>query len=99
MEPRYLSREEAAAYLGVSLDTFLGEVARGEWPPPRLRGAEGQRLTWDRRALDAAADQASGLCPSPPEVAAAMRAGAEAAAIAGAQNAQAGKQRAQRRQA
>jgi hypothetical protein len=59
--PRYLSREQAAIYLGVSPDTFDGEVRIGLWPPPRRRGIKGGRLTWDRCALDAAADQDSGL--------------------------------------
>jgi hypothetical protein len=68
--PRYLSREQAARYLGVSPDTFDGEVQNGLWPPARRRGGKGGRLTWDRRALDAAADRDSGLTdlgqPVPP---------------------------------
>jgi len=59
--PRFLSRDEAAAYLGVSAGTFDQEVSRGLWPRPLRRGSKGWRLTWDRLALDAAADLASGL--------------------------------------
>lgn len=59
--PRFLSREEAAAYVGVSINTFDQEVSRGLWPRPLARGLKGRRLTWDRMALDAAADVASGL--------------------------------------
>lgn len=65
MEPRYLSREEAAAYLGVSPDTFDSEVLAGQWPAARRRGAKGTRLTWDRRMLDAYADHAAGIGPAP----------------------------------
>lgn len=83
--PRYLSREEAAAYLGVSPETFDREVEAGWWPSARRRGEKGTRLTWDRLALDAAADQASGLgqpLPASPALAA-QRAVAEAAALKG----------------
>ena len=58
--PRYLSRQQAAVYLGVSPDTFDGEVQKGVWPAPKRRGSKGGRLTWDRHALDAAADRDSG---------------------------------------
>jgi integrase len=63
--PRYLSREQAAQYVGVSSDTFDREVLAGMWPPPRRRGARLTRLTWDRCALDAAADRDSGLGGQP----------------------------------
>jgi hypothetical protein len=66
MEPRYLSREEAAAYLGVSADLFDDEVSSGMWPAARRRGSKGTRLTWDRRVLDAFADQAAGIPSEPP---------------------------------
>ena len=56
--PRYLTREHAALYVGVSTDTFDDEVRDGIWPSPRRRGGRGGRLTWDRAALDAAADRA-----------------------------------------
>lgn len=59
--PRFLGREAAAAYLGVSVDVFDDEVREGVWPAARPRGAKGGRLTWDRVLLDAAADRASGL--------------------------------------
>jgi predicted DNA-binding transcriptional regulator AlpA len=58
---RYLSREEAARYLGVSETTFDEEVRDGLWPPPRRRGRKAGRATWDRLALDAQADRDSGL--------------------------------------
>ena len=91
LAPRFLSVGQAAAYVGVSADTFLGEVALGWWPAALRRGAQGRRLTWDRLALDAAADRHSGLAAPPPahdpspnsEVA---RRTAEAAAMEGAQN-------------
>jgi hypothetical protein len=59
--PRFLSRAEAARYVGVSEDVFADEVAGGHWPQARRRGGKGGRLTWDRLALDAAADADSGL--------------------------------------
>jgi len=60
--PRYLSREEAARYVGVSTAVFETEVARGIWPSAMRRGSRGGGpLTWDRIALDKAADRASGL--------------------------------------
>lgn len=61
IEPRFLSREQAAEYLGVSVGTFDYEVANGVWPRPMRRGTKAARVTWDRIALDAAADAASGL--------------------------------------
>ncbi|CAH2601917.1 conserved protein of unknown function [Rhodovastum atsumiense] len=45
---RYLTQEQAAAYVGVSVRTFAAEVANGRWPPPLRRGARGGALTWDR---------------------------------------------------
>lgn len=60
-EPRYLSRSEAAHYLGVSETTFTLEVAAGSWPPGRRRGLRNGRITWDRRLLDLWADRDSGL--------------------------------------
>lgn len=56
--PRMLSRDQAAAYLGVSPGTFLREVAHGKWPLPMERGS---RKTWDRVALDRVLDQSAGL--------------------------------------
>lgn len=85
--PRFLSRAEAAAYVGVSTTTFDQEVSDGWWPCARRRGAKGTRLTWDRVLLDAAADRASGLQAHPrPGDAAAQDdtpAAAEAAALQG----------------
>ena len=63
--PRYLSRVEAARYLGVSVDVFDDEVKEGLWPAARRRGGKGGRLTWDRVLLDATADQASGIAARP----------------------------------
>jgi len=49
--PRGLSREEAAAYVGVSPTLFDRAVAEGKVPKPfRLYG----RVLWDIRKLDAA---------------------------------------------
>ena len=59
--PRYLSREESARYVGVSPEVFDYEVDGGHWPAARRRGGKGGRLTWDRLALDAAADRDSGI--------------------------------------
>lgn len=59
--PRFLSREEAARYVGVSTDTFDDEVRNGIWPAGFQRGPRNGRSTWDRVALDRAADRASGL--------------------------------------
>ena len=61
LTPRYLSRSEAAAYVGVSEDTFDQEVSAGLWPKPRRRGLKKIRVTWDRHLLDAFADRDSGL--------------------------------------
>jgi hypothetical protein len=46
LAPRFLSVGQAAAYVGVSADTFLEEVALGWWPAALRRGAKGRRLTW-----------------------------------------------------
>ena len=59
--PRCLTREQAAAYVGVSVDLFDAEVKAGMWPKGRPRGAKGGKLTWDRKMLDVAEDQRSGL--------------------------------------
>jgi hypothetical protein len=101
LAPRFLSVCQAAAYVGVSADTFLEEVALGWWPAALRRGAKGRRLTWDRLALDAAADRHSGLTapppPDPPADAEAARRAAEAAAMKGAQNVPPRQHRHQRR--
>ena len=47
--PRGLSLEQAAAYVGVSPNTFQAEVRAGYWPSPERRG---RRVIWDRGAID-----------------------------------------------
>lgn len=56
VEPRGMTRVRAAAYCGVSTSTFDEWRARGLVPGP-LSGTK----RWDRRAIDAALDRASGL--------------------------------------
>jgi hypothetical protein len=57
MQSRGLTREEAAAYCGCeSLAAFSDWVRRGIIPGP-IRGTK----RWDRKAIDAALDRASGL--------------------------------------
>ncbi len=58
---RFLTREQAARYLGVGVTTFDAEVVSGVWPPAMRRGGKGAALTWDRRLLDRAADRLGGL--------------------------------------
>lgn len=53
--PLYLSRAEAARYVGVGESLFDAEVAAGIWPPPTRRGSKGGRVTWYRPALERAA--------------------------------------------
>jgi hypothetical protein len=59
--PRGLSGEQAAAYVGVSIPTFLAEVELGIWPGPRRGGLRGGRKIWDRVAIDRCYDRLSGL--------------------------------------
>jgi hypothetical protein len=61
IQPRFLSREQAAAYVGVCPSVFDGEVRKGLWPPAQRRGERLGRLTWDVKLLDLYADQYSGL--------------------------------------
>lgn len=61
LSPRFLTREQAASYVGVGVGTFDAEVRAGTWPPAMRRGAKGAALTWDRRLLDLAADRLGGL--------------------------------------
>lgn len=57
IQPRGLTKEEAAAYVGCrTLSAFNYRVAQGLLP----RAIPGTR-TWDRKALDAAMDKASGI--------------------------------------
>jgi len=62
--PRLLTREQAAAYCGISLPTFTNWVRSGILPGP-IPGTH----RWDRKAIDAALDRASGfentMNPSP----------------------------------
>lgn len=53
---RLMSRQDAAAYCGVSVSTFAGWVKSGYMPAP-LFGSK----RWDRCAIDATLDKASGL--------------------------------------
>lgn len=59
--PRWLSADEAATYVGVSVNFFRKEVAAGLWPKPIARGS---RLTWDRKAIDLKSDLISGFNPA-----------------------------------
>ena len=57
IRPRGLTREEATAYCGCgSMATFSNWVRRGIIPGP-VPGTK----RWDRKAIDAALDRASGL--------------------------------------
>jgi predicted DNA-binding transcriptional regulator AlpA len=51
LEPRGLSRIEAAGYCGISASLFDQLVADGRMPPPKCINA---RRVWDRRQLDEA---------------------------------------------
>lgn len=55
--PLYLSRDEAARYVGVSPNTFDAEVMAGMWPGPMKRGSKGSRVTWYRPAIEQAAEE------------------------------------------
>ena len=55
LPPRLLSREQAAAYLNLSPNSFDGLVSEGDMPKPmRLTN---KRKLWDLHALDAAIDR------------------------------------------
>ena len=57
LPPRGLSREEAAAYIGISVGKFDQMIKDGRMPKPiRIDG----RKVWDRRALDNAFDVLNG---------------------------------------
>jgi hypothetical protein len=60
IQPRGLTREAAAAYVSLSPEGFDEWVKRGIVPSP-IRGTN----RWDRRAIDAALDRASGLAATP----------------------------------
>lgn len=51
VEPRGLSRAEAAGYVGISPSTFDLMVADGRMPAPKRINS---RLVWDRQRLDEA---------------------------------------------
>lgn len=55
--PRILSEEQAAAYVGVSRETFRQRVQDGIYPQQR----EGKRVLYDRKVVDRIEDQRSGL--------------------------------------
>lgn len=59
VSPRVLTRQEAAAYCGLTLSGFHDWVTKGRLPPA-LPGTR----RWDRVAIDAALDRLSGLGPS-----------------------------------
>jgi predicted DNA-binding transcriptional regulator AlpA len=54
IEPRGLSRVEAAAYVGVSTSMFDIMVKDGRMPQPKRINA---RTVWDRRRLDEAFEE------------------------------------------
>lgn len=53
VEPRGLSRAEAADYVGVSVSLFDAMVKDGRMPQPKRINS---RIVWDRRRLDEAFD-------------------------------------------
>lgn len=55
--PRLLSEDQAAAYVGVSRETFRQLVKAGTYPQRR----EGKRVLYDRRVIDRIEDMRSGL--------------------------------------
>lgn len=57
--PRGLTREAAAAFLGLSLASFDGARARGVYPGPTLAGGR-----YDRVLLEQAANRLSGIADS-----------------------------------
>jgi hypothetical protein len=57
--PRLLTRDQAAAYCGLSVQGFSDWVRRGRLPGP-ITGT----IRWDLKAIDAALDLASGLSTS-----------------------------------
>src|ERR1700730_11140938 len=56
--PRLLTREQAAAYCGLSASGFSEWVRSGKLPGP-IRGS----TRWDLKAIDAALDSLSGIGP------------------------------------
>jgi hypothetical protein len=56
LDPRGLTRDQAAAYCGVSAARFDQGRERGEYPQPTLPAGR-----YDRRLIDLALDRLSGL--------------------------------------
>jgi len=56
IEPRGLSRTEAAGYVGISPSLFDAMVKDGRMPQPKRINS---RTVWDRRALDVAFESLS----------------------------------------
>lgn len=61
--PHGLSREQAAAFVGVSASFFDTLVAQGVYPKPVVFGT---RRVWHRPSLEAAFDKARGASQSDP---------------------------------
>ena len=57
-DPRGLPLDEAAHYWGLSPNSFIEAVKDGKAPKPLEFG---RRRIWDKKALDAALDQLSGM--------------------------------------
>ena len=55
LAPRLIGRAAAAAYVGVSPNTFDAMVEKGMMPRPKLLGEH--RKAWDVRQLDVAVDE------------------------------------------
>jgi hypothetical protein len=66
LPPRWLTRQQAARYVGVSARTFNDEVKAGTWPAgvPRGLSRTKRSLRWDRAALDATSDRMAKLSPT-----------------------------------
>ena len=56
LEPRLMTRDQAATYCGLSRNQFSNWVRDGLVPPPIARTKR-----WDRHAIDQRLDQLSGL--------------------------------------
>jgi hypothetical protein len=63
--PLWMTREIAAAYVGVSPNVFDAEVKAGMWPDGVRRGLTGGRLTWHKEALDDRSRALAGGRPGP----------------------------------
>lgn len=61
LEPRGLTREEAAAYVGLGARSFDDARKAGHYPAPTLPGGR-----YDRILLDRAMDNLSGVAPAAP---------------------------------